>query len=117
MTAPIPATPRPSTSIAFRVADAIGGGIYRLLGGAILFVPGGLMYMNENRHTYSCDEPLRTLPLGLATALMVAGALVVTPTLGGSIKTVVISFFPNGLPFIGANRRSSDQPPTPGAPQ
>lgn len=82
----------------------------RLVGGAVLFVPGMIMYMNENRHTYDCDEQLRRLPLGLATALMVAGALVITPSFGKTLTSVFVTIAPY-IPVLGGKRASDPQPP------
>jgi len=105
---------RPSTSIAFRIADAVGGGLYRLIGGAILFVPGGFLLLRELNHNYSCDEQLRTAPLAIAVGLMLCGALVVTPSLGPAISSIVVTVAPY-VPWIGGKR--AGDPPAGSAPQ
>lgn len=113
MTDPTPLA-RPSTSIAYRIVDAVGGGLYRLVGGAILFVPGGLLLYRETQHNYQCDEALRTVPISVAVALMVAGALVVTPSLGAGLTNIFVTVAPY-LPWVGG-RRASDPPAVPPLP-
>lgn len=105
-----PVQPRPSASIAFRVAEAVGNTLLNLVVGAALFVPGLLWFLNELGDAKTCGAKIHTAHISTAVGLMVAGAIVVRPPFGKQLTSIFVTVFPNGLPLLGGRRTGDPQP-------
>lgn len=109
MADPVPM--RPSSSVAFRIAEAVGSSLMSLIGGAAMFVPGILWFIDELKDANGCGVPLHISHISFAVALMVAGAIFVNPPFGKQLTSIFVTVFPNGLPMLGGSRAGDPQPP------
>lgn len=100
---------RVSTSVAVKIADTIGSTISKLVAGAMLFIPGLYVLLDEI-NSRQPGEQVHKLHIYLAVGLMVGGALCINPPFGKQISGLVVSIFPNGVPLLGGRRASDPQP-------
>jgi hypothetical protein len=105
MTPPIPAS---RASAVVRIAEAVGTSIKSLIVGAMLFIPGIILFLDEINVPQG--QKIHTGHLSIAVGLMVGGAIAIQPPFGKQLTNIFVTVFPNGLPLVGGKRSTDPKP-------
>jgi hypothetical protein len=103
---------RTSTNVTLRVVDSISTLIRQLIVGVPLIGIGG-WWLYKEINEVTPGEKLHQTHLWFAVGLMVLGGIAINPPFRKEISSLVVQFFPNGIPLIGGRRAGDPQPPTP----